>query len=569
MYSLWNPLGNDNLKRTYNNYFDSLYGLQSHGGSVHITQSFRKSGSCSGSQINLGTIESFCSTTFDSADCIGFVLSNSSGINRTGRLRAWNECNGTVADTGNVTIPQLGSATLQVQLPAGNSRVSSPTKIRVEASDSPSGWAAECWLKVSGIVYIIADSPSWSSELGDCCPGSVRCPDGLCRTCTLEGSDCSGISCCSGLFRCTNDNTCKTHTPDGIARTTCNNAPCIDGTVECSDGFCRSCTPINNSTTCTGVNCCADAFGVIHPKCANGRCKGCTTSGNVVDTSCSACCTGLQKCSDNVCRSTGLCTPEGVSCPDTGCCPGTQICANDSIERCQKCKTSGQQVVNPWECCCAGLTKCPDGVCRSGCIPDGTARSTCPSLLCCNFECGDGLCRTCTPADNPRSFCQRNGTLGPCCDAECDVTVSGNKSCRKVIYENERWDKCDKDIPCANKIDLPGYAGPNLYKCADGYCRRKPPDGVCCIATNGVCGQNCSTDECGECAWCERFGMNGCWSCTTEGYQCSPPKECCNSLQRCFDGYCRKCTVDFKTCSGPCCCSWESSRIVNKTGVGF
>jgi len=334
----------------------------------------------------------------------------------------------------------------------------------------------------------------------------------------------SGIGCCqNGLSYCSSLGACSSNcTP-----------PCASEGQNCS----------RSNDCCYEQQRCYVGFGGV------AKCRSCAPIGDWKPPDLQCCDNGVYCPQDQTCHPMGTCCPNApYRCPD-----------NPLNGQCLTCITDGSNCAGA---CCNN--RCADGMCRK-CIDSGPL-SFCPGAQCCetSFTCQDNNCRTCIEDNNPQNFCSRNGTSAPCCNNKCDVNGLGNIQCRSIINENERWDLCDKDTPC----------GPGLYKCADGYCKRKPPDGVCCIAPEQGCGYSigsggCQSGECGECAYCERFDTTGCWSCTPKGEYCNPPKECCDGLQRCADGYCKTCAVDFRNCSGPCCCAWESWEVVDKSKVGF
>lgn len=307
----------------------------------------------------------------------------------------------------------------------------------------------------------------------------------------------------------------------------------------CADDKCirkgEPCPIIPEGSPCYAgqeMGCCYDPLGEdncdIHgcvscsetgPHCCGDNLKPCGSP-----STCEVCCANEVQCEDGLCRS---CTPGGMHCnSQVPCCDSIHIRCGPN-QTCQNCVGEGGSTEHN-DCCCPGLVRCTDGICRS-CTPDGSAPGLCPGAHCCGEECDDGLCHNCAPADqgiicNTVNCC--SGTR--CQDGEC-------RTCVPLDYPTNY---------CGNEPCCSGFP-------CDGYCRACVPDGSNCP---GECCQGTTRCSDGYCRSCGIIGVN-CYD-----------RPCCEGLLRCrADGTCQPCVTEWYACRDECCCSWDIEVPMTRT----
>ncbi|MEZ4312289.1 MAG: hypothetical protein R3F14_30030 [Polyangiaceae bacterium] len=197
---------------------------------------------------------------------------------------------------------------------------------------------------------------------GVCCESAC---DGLCDTCTAEGSAglCvlrpQGASCGSGLI-CDAAGTCRTP-PVGtgepcVAADDCESDVCIDNV--CCERACEndeSCTPEGLCLPNNGSPCSAPS------ECASGHCED--------EICCEQACASGQRCSsDGVCRSLlGETCESDTQCDSQSCADG--FCCDTPCGACQRCD------VQPGTCSPLPRDTDPDGDCGASCDGAGACRT--------------------------------------------------------------------------------------------------------------------------------------------------------------------------------------------------
>ena len=374
---------------------------------------------------------------------------------------------------------------------------------------------------------------------GECLTIQHDCAPQLC----VEGeclATCDGVDDCQAGYLCV-DGTCMKDLGLQCAQgDECASGHCVDG-VCCEaacDGVCEFCALEDHEGHCRAApegqdprdDCPEDLVGSCN---FSGVCSGERTCALYAEgTSCRA-----PRCHaddptlqiDSECDGEGTCVELERSCAPFACDPANGRCVTG-------CEVSDD--------CQPGYT-CQDGACLKSlgarCADGGECASGfCVSELCCDALC-DGVCESCTTADNPGlcvPFAAGTDPRGECPvdpDNPCGNLggCSGERSCRMmhagyVCAEAEcitdrislAAGRCDGEGACVQETEV---------DCAPYYCDSSPEGGDCLASctTNSDCvpGAFCQV------GFCVRH----------DGAECRRDSECMSGF--CADGLC---------CDSPC-----------------